>query len=61
MAPFEMNCNNIDIDGDGKPDCIACGRMSTAVAFNPRNGKRFSAGWCRAFLLAELPFIAYVC
>ncbi|KAI0209988.1 hypothetical protein LSAT2_005289, partial [Lamellibrachia satsuma] len=38
MAPFELNCNNIDIDGDGKLDCIAAGRMGTAVAFNPRNG-----------------------
>ena len=39
MGPFELNCNNIDIDGDGKLDCIAAGRMGTAVAFNPRNGE----------------------
>ena len=38
MAPFEINCN-IDIDGDGKLDCVAAGRMGTVVAFNPRNGK----------------------
>ena len=37
-SAFEMNCGNIDINGDGKPDCIAAGRMSMAVAFDPRNG-----------------------
>ena len=37
--PFEINCHNIDIDKDGKPDCIACGRRGLAVAFDPRKGK----------------------
>ncbi|KAI0227422.1 hypothetical protein LSAT2_022102 [Lamellibrachia satsuma] len=38
-APFEMNCHKIDIDKDGKADCIASGRMGTVVAFDPRKGK----------------------
>ena len=37
-APFEMNCHKIDVDKDGKTDCIASGRMGTVVAFDPRKG-----------------------
>ncbi|KAI0227420.1 hypothetical protein LSAT2_022100 [Lamellibrachia satsuma] len=36
---FEMNCHKVDIDKDGKTDCIASGRMGTVVAFDPRKGK----------------------
>ncbi|KAI0236790.1 hypothetical protein LSAT2_012668 [Lamellibrachia satsuma] len=36
---FEVNCHKIDIDKDGKADCIASGRMGTVVAFDPRKGK----------------------
>ncbi|KAI0211987.1 hypothetical protein LSAT2_003139 [Lamellibrachia satsuma] len=38
-GPFEMNCHKIDIDKDGKTDCIASGRRGTVVAFDPRKGK----------------------
>ncbi|KAI0219155.1 hypothetical protein LSAT2_029236 [Lamellibrachia satsuma] len=34
-----MNCHKIDIDKDGKADCIASGRTGTVVAFDPRKGK----------------------
>ena len=37
-GPFEMNCHKIDIDKDGKADCIASGRRGTVVAFDPRKG-----------------------
>ena len=33
-----MNCGNIDVNKDGKTDCIATGRLSTLVAFDPRKG-----------------------
>lgn len=36
---FEMNCDHIDIDLDGKLDCVATGRFSEILAFNPRSGK----------------------
>ena len=39
---FEMNCNNIDIDKNGKADCIASGRAGTVVAFNSRKGELIS-------------------
>ena len=34
---FLMNCE-VDINRDGKPDCIGTGRQGTAVAFNPYTG-----------------------
>ena len=37
---FLMNCEDFDIDQDGKPDCIGTGRQGCAVAFNPYEGKR---------------------
>ncbi|KAK2166849.1 hypothetical protein LSH36_34g01067 [Paralvinella palmiformis] len=41
---FEMNCGNIDINKDGKMDCIASGRLATVVAFDPREGHVFWRG-----------------
>ena len=35
---FALNCNSIDINLDGKFDCIASGRERTFLAFNPLNG-----------------------
>jgi len=35
---FELNCDNIDINRDGKMDCVGTGRFGTVVAFDPRNG-----------------------
>ena len=37
---FLMNCEDFDIDQDGKPDCIGTGRQGCVVAFNPYEGKR---------------------
>ncbi|XP_074648568.1 uncharacterized protein LOC141904026 isoform X2 [Tubulanus polymorphus] len=34
---FEINCN-IDINKDGRFDCLGAGRLGTFVAFNPYNG-----------------------
>ena len=42
MAVFQINCGNIDIDKDGKTDCIGTGRMSTVVAFDPRKGEKIT-------------------
>ena len=33
-----MNCHSIDIDLDGKTDCIATDQNRTLFSFNPRNG-----------------------
>ena len=38
MQLFEMNCGIVDINKDGKPDCIGTGRFGTVVAFDPRTG-----------------------
>ncbi|KAK2179236.1 hypothetical protein NP493_504g03043 [Ridgeia piscesae] len=38
-GPFMINCHDIDVDKDGKADCIASGRVGTATAFDPRKGK----------------------
>lgn len=38
---FELNCGKIDINRDGKMDCVGTGRFSTVVAFDPRNGTVF--------------------
>jgi hypothetical protein len=35
---FELNCGTVDINKDGKPDCIGTGRFSTVLAFDPRLG-----------------------
>ena len=35
---FLINCEDFDINKDGKPDCIGTGRQGTAVAFNPFTG-----------------------
>ena len=40
-AIFQLNCNSIDVNQDGKPDCIGTGRMPTFIAFDPREGKVF--------------------
>ena len=45
---FELNCDNIDINRDGKMDCVGTGRFGTVVAFDPRNGLHL------IFLLAYL-------
>ena len=44
---FEINCNNIDVDGDGKLDCLATGRTGMAIAFDPRLGEWFVVGFTR--------------
>lgn len=36
---FEIVCDTIDVNNDGKRDCIAAGRQGTVVAFDPRLGK----------------------
>ena len=36
---FEINCHSIDVNLDGKPDCLASGRRKTLLAFDPRTGK----------------------
>ena len=38
-TPFQINCGNTDVDQDGKFDCIASGRLGTALAFDPRKGE----------------------
>ena len=52
---FEINCNNIDVDRDGKLDCIATGRLGMAVAFDPRLGELFAVGFIRAKTRVQLP------
>lgn len=36
---FELMCDTVDLDGDGKVDCIGAGRQGTLIAFDPRRGK----------------------
>lgn len=36
---FEMNCEEFDINMDGKMDCIATGRQAVTVAFDPYKGE----------------------
>ncbi|CAF2979255.1 unnamed protein product [Rotaria sp. Silwood2] len=38
---FEIVCDTIDINNDGRRDCIGAGRQGTLVAFDPRTGKLF--------------------
>ena len=36
---FELNCGKIDVNKDGRMDCIGTGRVGTTVAFDPKNGE----------------------
>lgn len=36
---FELTCGLIDVNKDGHADCLAAGRLSTLLAFDPRNGQ----------------------
>ena len=38
---FEFMCDAVDINGDGRKDCIGAGRQATLVAFDPRDGHVF--------------------
>ncbi|XP_013402918.1 protein FAM234B isoform X1 [Lingula anatina] len=50
---FEINCQELDVNKDGKLDCIGSGRLSTLLAFDPRTGQAlwrknstvFNNGW----------------
>ena len=35
----EMNCGEVDVNKDGKMDCIGTGAFATAIAFDPRSGQ----------------------
>ena len=35
----DIKCDVIDVNGDGRNDCIAAGRMGTLIAIDVRNGK----------------------
>ncbi|XP_064608060.1 protein FAM234B-like [Liolophura sinensis] len=37
-AVFLMNCEHIDVNQDGKTDCIVSGRQGTIAAINPKTG-----------------------
>ncbi|XP_067933071.1 protein FAM234B-like [Watersipora subatra] len=36
---FELNCGNIDINRDGRMDCLGAGRKGSYVAFSPHSGQ----------------------
>lgn len=36
---FLLNCEEFDLDGDNKLDCVGTGRAGTVMAFNPRKGE----------------------
>ena len=36
---IELLCGKVDVNGDGRMDCIGTGRLGTALAFDPRTGK----------------------
>lgn len=36
---FALNCEDFDINKDGKKDCIATGRKGLIAAFDPYEGK----------------------
>ena len=51
---FELNCGNIDINKDGKMDCVGTGRFGTIVAFDPRNGIHLILCWLTCFFLYDI-------
>jgi len=36
---FVINCGNIDINLDGRPDCVGAGRRASFLAFDPYSGQ----------------------
>ena len=36
---FNINCDTIDINGDGTKDCLCSGRMATFLAIDPIKGR----------------------
>lgn len=36
---FELNCGNIDINKDGRKDCLGAGRLGSFIAFDPYSGR----------------------
>lgn len=43
-AVFLMNCEHIDVNQDGKTDCIVSGRQGTIAAINPKTGQWSQTG-----------------
>lgn len=50
---FLLNCEDFDINEDGKPDCIGTGRQGVAVAFNPYTGTQYWSVEDDRFLMAN--------
>lgn len=37
---FELNCGNIDINQDGRMDCLGAGRKGTLISFDYQTGEQ---------------------
>ena len=44
---FELLCHGIDVNQDGKDDCIATGRLGTIRAIDPLNGMYRYISYCK--------------